>query len=108
MRSLVGPMSGEIERTADQIIAGTSDPAVKRAAIELKIDAVPALREALFEPDPINAVIDTWVLLRQLAGYFETGPGRDGPRRIGVDRPGDRAPHGARLRGDGRRDDGVW
>ena len=30
MRSLVGPMSGEIERAADQIIAGTSDPAVKR------------------------------------------------------------------------------
>ncbi len=76
MRSLVGPMSGEIERAADQIIAGTSDPAVKRAAIELKIEAVPALREALFEPDPINAAIDTWVLLRQLVGYFESGPGR--------------------------------
>ena len=76
MRSLVDPMSGEIERAADQIIAGTSDPAVKRAAIELKIEAVPALREALFEPDPINAAIDTWVLLKQLAGYFETGPGR--------------------------------
>ena len=76
MRSLVAPMSGEIERAADQIIAATSDPAVKRAAIALKIDAVPALREALFEPDPINAVIDTWALLRQLAGYFETGPGR--------------------------------
>ena len=76
MRALVDPMSGEIERAADQIIAGTTDPAVKRAAIELKIDAVPALREALFEPDPINAAIDTWVLLKQLAGYFETGPGR--------------------------------
>ena len=76
MRSLVAPMSGEIERAADAIIAGTSDPAVKRAAIELKIEAVPALREALFEPDPINAAIDTWVLLKQLAGYFETGPGR--------------------------------
>ncbi len=76
MRSLLDPMSGEIERAADQIIAGTSDPAVKRAAIELKIEAVPALREALFEPDPINAVVDTWVLLKQLTGYFETGPGR--------------------------------
>ena len=30
----------------------------------------------MFEPDPINAVIDTWALLRQLTGYFETGPGQ--------------------------------
>jgi len=42
MRSLVGPMCGEIEHTADQIAAGTADPAVRRAAIRWKIEAVPA------------------------------------------------------------------
>src|SRR5688572_852991 len=37
MRSLVGPMCGEIEHAADQIIAGTSNDAVKRAALRWKI-----------------------------------------------------------------------
>jgi hypothetical protein len=77
MRSLVGPMSGEIEQAADRIIAGTTDDAVKRAALRWKIEGVPALRKALFEPDPYSAVMDTWVLTNQMADYFQHGPGRE-------------------------------
>jgi len=77
MRSLVGPMCGEIEHTADQIAAGTADPAVRRAAIRWKIEAVPALSAALFQPEPYTAVLDTWVFLNQMADFFETGIGRE-------------------------------
>jgi hypothetical protein len=35
MRSLAGPLCGEIERTADQIAAGTADPAAQLAAAVL-------------------------------------------------------------------------
>jgi hypothetical protein len=49
---------------------------VKRAAIQWKIEGVPAMRGALFQPDPFTAVFDTWVLTYQMANYFETGPGR--------------------------------
>jgi hypothetical protein len=77
MRSLVGPMCGDLEQAADQIIAGTTNDAVKQAALRWKIEGVPALREALFEPDPFTAVIDTWVLLNQMADYFERGPGKE-------------------------------
>src|SRR4249920_406059 len=77
MRSLVGPMCGEIERTADQIAAGTSDPAVRRAALRWKIDAVPALSAALFQPEPMTAVLDSWVFFNQMADFFETGAGKD-------------------------------
>jgi len=77
MRSLVGPMCGQIERTADQIAAGTTDPAVRRAAIRWKIEAVPALRAALFQPEPFTAVLDTWVLSNQMTDFFETGAGRE-------------------------------
>jgi hypothetical protein len=77
MRSLVGPMSGEIEQAADQIIARTTSDAVKRAALRWKLEGVPALRKALFEPDPFSAVMDTWVLSNQMADYFERGPGRE-------------------------------
>ena len=77
MRSLVGPLCGEIERTADQIAAGTSDPAVRRAALRWKIDAVPALTAALFQPEPMTAVLDTWVFSNQMADFFETGAGKE-------------------------------
>jgi hypothetical protein len=77
MRSLVGPLCGEIERTADQIAAGTADPAVRRAAIRWKIEAVPTLSAALFQPEPLTAVLDTWVFFNQMADFFETGAGRE-------------------------------
>jgi len=77
MRSLVGPMSAQIEQAADEIIAGTADDTVKRAALLWKIEAVPALRKALFEPDPYSAVMDTWVLYDQMTDYFERGPGKE-------------------------------
>lgn len=76
MRSLVGPMCGEIEGAADQIAAATADPAVRRAAIRWKIEAVPTLSAALFQPEPLTAVLDTWVFFNQMADFFETGAGR--------------------------------
>jgi hypothetical protein len=76
MRSLVDPMSGEIEDAADRIIAQTNDPTVRRAATEWKAEAIPALRESLFQPQPMTALFDTWVLTNQMAVYFSEGRGR--------------------------------
>src|SRR5688572_11436821 len=47
MRSLVDPFAGEIEQSADSIIANASTTSVKRAAIRWKIEGVPELRGAL-------------------------------------------------------------
>jgi hypothetical protein len=77
MRSLVDPMCGELEQAADAIIAGTTNRAVQRAALDWEIEGVPALREALFQPDPFTAVMDTWVLCWQMTDYFEKGPGKE-------------------------------
>ena len=76
MRALVRPMCGELEQAADAIIAGTTNRGVQQAALRWKIEGVPALREALFQPDPFTAVSDTWVLCNQMADYFENGPGK--------------------------------
>lgn len=76
LRAMVGPACGEIEQAADQIIAGTTNVAVQRAALLWKIEGVPALRAALFQPDPFTAQFDSWVLCNQMADYFETGPGK--------------------------------
>jgi hypothetical protein len=75
MRGLVAPMCGEIEQAADGIVAGTTNRMVQRAALEWKIEAVPAMRGALFQPDPLTALMDSWALCNQMADYFETGPG---------------------------------
>src|SRR6187455_1716558 len=77
VRSLVGPLSGEIEQTADQIIAGTTNAAVQRAALLWKIEGVPAMRAALFQPDPFTALGDSWVLCFQMRDYFQSGPGKN-------------------------------
>lgn len=76
LRAMVGPACGEIEQAADQIIAGTTNAAVQRAALLWKIEGVPALRAALFQPDPFTAQFDSWVLCHQMTDYFEIGPGK--------------------------------
>ncbi len=76
MRALVEPFSGAIVASADHIVAGTTNPATHRAALLWKIEAVPALREALFRPNSFVATMDAWVLVCQMADYFERGPGR--------------------------------
>ncbi|HEY2585674.1 MAG TPA: hypothetical protein VGI81_07915 [Tepidisphaeraceae bacterium] len=76
MRSLVDPTCGLLQQTADSIIAGTTDRKVQLAALTWQIEGVPALREALYQPEPIIAGIDALTLCNQMADYFETGPGK--------------------------------
>jgi hypothetical protein len=75
VRSLVGPLTGRMESAADEVVASTTSQTVRLATLEWKIDAVPAMRDALFQPDPYVALVDAWVLLYQMGDYFETGPG---------------------------------
>ena len=84
VRSLVGPMTGKMESAADEIADSTTSPTVRLAALEWKIDAVPAMRDSLFQPDPYVALIDAWVLLYQMVDYFESGPGKTrlGPESV--------------------------
>lgn len=76
LRALIEPLSGAIVASADRIMVGTTDRAVRREALVWKLEAVPALREALFRPNPFVAAMDTWVLTIQMGTYFESGPGR--------------------------------
>jgi hypothetical protein len=76
IRALVEPYSGSIVESADRIRAGTTNRAIRREALLWKIEAVPALREALFRPNPLVAVGDTWVLIWQMTDYFEKGRGK--------------------------------
>src|SRR5215467_4049738 len=76
VRALVGPITGKIESAADEIATTSTDVRVQRAALDWKIDAVPAMREALFLPTPSMALMDAWVLLHQMNDYFDHGAGK--------------------------------
>jgi len=77
MRALVEPLSGALIESADQISAATTNRVVRREALLWKIEGVPALREALFRPNPFAAIMDTWVLTWQMADYFKSGQGQE-------------------------------
>jgi len=77
MRALVEPLSGALIESADQISAATTNRVARREALLWKIEGVPALREALFRPNPFAAIMDTWVLMWQMTDYFESGRGRE-------------------------------
>jgi hypothetical protein len=71
VRDLARPFGGVLEETADAIIADTGDLELREAAVRWKIDAIPAMHEALFRPDPLEAVLDAGTLLMQIQLHFE-------------------------------------
>ena len=77
MRALVEPFSGAIAESADRIISGTTNRIIRREALLWKIEGVSALRETLFRPNPLVAIMDTWVLTWQMGDYFESGHGKE-------------------------------
>jgi len=76
MRSLVDPLCGIVEQAADTILANASDQTIRREALIWKIEAVPSLREALYQPNPYTALADSWILSYQMIKYFESGRGK--------------------------------
>lgn len=87
-REYVRRFAGEVEMAADRIESGTDDPAVRRAALMWKLNAVPASIRASYDLDPSAAMIDAWTLAVQMRLFFTEGAGRDafGPAQgIAVD-----------------------
>lgn len=76
-RAMVEPFCGAIVVSADEIMAGTTNRAIQREALRWKIEAMPAMREALFLQKSSAALADAWVLTWQMIDYFETGYGAE-------------------------------
>src|SRR5262245_26580075 len=60
VNDLVERAAGRIEMTADRISAETDDGALRRRALLLKMDAIPAVYTAGFRADPLAAAVDVW------------------------------------------------
>ena len=76
LRAEAVPFTGLMEQAADAAAAASSDPAVRRRALVWKINVVPALYRSMFSQRPLVALIDTWALLLQAAGYLESPDGK--------------------------------
>jgi len=72
---LTNSLAGQIELVANTVIEGDEDPRVRRAALEWKATAVPALQRASFQPDPVVALSDIWLLVVQISDLIESDHG---------------------------------
>jgi len=77
MNEFANSFAGIVEFSADQIISDSDDPQIDRKALLWKMRAIPAGFKAAFAPDPLLALIDSWVLCKQMVIYFEEGPGKN-------------------------------
>jgi len=68
---------GDIETTADEIMARSDDPDVRRQALRWKMEAIPTYYQTLFQGNSLASAMDTVVLAAQVEDYLATGPGRD-------------------------------
>jgi hypothetical protein len=83
LNDLVERFARQIELTADRIRAETDDDTLRRQALVLKLDAIPAVYAAGFRTDPLAAVVDLWGFAFQFRQYYDGGAGQNdfGPRQ---------------------------
>jgi hypothetical protein len=81
---MVPPLLASIEQTTDRVRARAEDPEVRRRALLLKIDAVPVVYRAAFQPDPLAALLDLWLLTYQMEECLDAGTG---PCALGEQQP---------------------
>jgi hypothetical protein len=71
VRSLAGRFSGLMEDAGSQALMLTDDPARKRGVLLWLSNGIPAMQQALFQPDPLAALIDAQFLIAQMRIYFD-------------------------------------
>jgi len=74
VRALALPFSGMLEEAADSIIVETTDPEIRKLALMWKINGIPAMQAALFQPKPLAALLDAWALTIQTRDSVNGGP----------------------------------
>ncbi len=60
VRAIIRPTLGTIEEGADEIIAESSDPVIRRGALVLKIEMLTTMLAAMLRTDPVMALADSW------------------------------------------------
>lgn len=77
MYSFAVHFTGQVELASAEIYSATSDPAIRRAAIEWNMNASSEAMRACFFHDPLVALVSAWALTIQMREFFESGSGKD-------------------------------
>ena len=77
LNEFVVHFSGRTVAAADEIMALKPTSEVRRNALLWKIHAIPASFRSASIEDPMAAVIDSWILSKQILHFFENGTGKD-------------------------------
>ena len=76
MQELSVLCAGIIEKYGDEIIALTNEPSIKRNALLWKMNSIPALYKAFYNPKPLIAMLDSWALSLQMKQFFKSEAGQ--------------------------------
>lgn len=80
VRSLADRFSGLMEEAGEQVLMTDPDPVRRRNALVWLTNGIPAMQQALFEPDPLAALVDAWFLVAQMRDYFARAADQGMPR----------------------------
>ena len=67
--------SAEVDLAATAIEGRAADSTVRRNALLWKIRAIPEMRKACFRLEAVSALVDAWILARQMDQLFTEGAG---------------------------------
>ena len=67
--------AAEVELAASTIERRAGDSTLRRNALLWKARAIPEMRKACFRLEPVSALVDAWILVRQMDQLFSTGAG---------------------------------
>ena len=67
--------AAEVDLAATAIERRTADSTVRRNALLWRVRAIPEMRKACFRLEPVSALIDAWILARQMDQLFSDGAG---------------------------------
>src|SRR6476646_9727582 len=67
--------AADVDLAATAIEQRAADSTVRRNALLWKVRAIPEMRKACFRLEPVSALIDAWILARQMDQLFSDGAG---------------------------------
>ncbi|MHA2099118.1 MAG: hypothetical protein ACW99A_10550 [Candidatus Kariarchaeaceae archaeon] len=65
------------EEASEDIRIKSEDTSIKKNALQWRLNAIPAVIQAVLIDDPVAAGVDTWALCIQQYNFFTTGNGRN-------------------------------
>lgn len=68
VRSLADRFSGLMEEAGEDVLKHETETERRRHALMWLTNGIPAMQQALFQPDPVAAMLDAWFLIAQIRG----------------------------------------